>query len=68
MDDRRLNHIRNMIRSLKEEAIANSVGDGSGVAGLTGEPPVNLKKKKGPTIIARGCFPGARKRWSSGVK
>ena len=57
-----------MIRSLKEEAIANSVGDGSGVAGLTGEPPVNLIKKKRPTIIARGLMPGARKRWNSGVK
>jgi hypothetical protein len=67
MDDRRLNHIRNMIRSLKEEAIANSVGDGSGVAGLTGEPPVNLEKKKRPTIIARGLMPGARKRWSGGA-
>jgi len=65
MNDRRLNHIRNMIRSLKEEAIANSVG---GVAGLTGEPPVNLIKKKRPTIIARGLMPGARKRWNSGVK
>ena len=60
----------NMVRSLsiKEEAIANSVGDGSGVAGLTGEPPVNLKRKKRPTIIARGLMPGARKRWSNGGK
>jgi len=34
---------------------------------LTGEPPVNLKKrKKPPTIIARGLMPGARKRWSNG--
>ena len=55
-----------MARSIREEAIANSVGDGSGVAGLTGEPPVNLKKKKRPTIIARGLMPGARKRWSGG--
>ena len=68
MDDRRLSNIMNMVRSIKEEAIANSVGDGSGVAGLTGEPPVNLKKKKRPTIIARGLMPGARKRWNSGVK
>ena len=66
MDDRRLTNIMNMARSIREEAIANSVGDGSGVAGLTGEPPVNLKKKKRPTIMARGCFPGARKRWSNG--
>ena len=66
MDDRRLLNIMNMVRSIKEEAIANAVGDGSGVAGLTGEPPVNLKKKKRPTIIARGLMPGARKRWSNG--
>ncbi len=67
MDDRILSNIVNIVRSLKEEAITNSVGDGSGVAGLTGEPPVNLKKgKKRPTIMARGCFPGARKRWSNG--
>tara|TARA_R100001463_G_scaffold117042_1_gene172547 strand:- start:58 stop:525 length:468 start_codon:yes stop_codon:yes gene_type:complete len=70
IDDKRLKNVINMVRSLsiKEEAIANSVGDGSGVAGLTGEPPVNLKKKKRPTIIARGLMPGARKRWSNGGK
>ena len=66
IDDRRMANIMNMVRSIKEEAIANAVGDGSGVAGLTGEPPVNLKKKKRPTIIARGLMPGARKRWSNG--
>jgi len=66
MDDRRLTNIMNMARSIREEAIANSVGDGGGVAGLTGEPPVNLKKKKRPTILARGKMPGARKRWSNG--
>ena len=66
IDDRRMANIMNIVKSIKEEAIANSVGDGSGVAGLTGEPPVNLKKKKRPTIMARGCFPGARKRWSNG--
>ena len=60
-----LTNIMNMSRSIREEAIANSVG-GGGVAGLTGEPPVNLKKKKRPPIIARGLMPGARKRWSNG--
>lgn len=64
MDDRRLSNIMNMVRSIKEEAIANSVG-GGGVAGITGEPPVNLKKKR-PPILARGKMPGARKRWSGG--
>ena len=70
IDDKRLKNIMNMVRSLsiKEESIANAVGDGSGVAGLTGEPPVNMKKKKRPTIIARGLMPGARKRWSNGGK
>ena len=28
------------------EEIANAVGDGSNIAGLTGDPPVDLKKKK----------------------
>ena len=65
MDDRRLLNIMNIVRSLKEEAIANSVG-GGGVAGITGEPPVNMKKKKRPLILARGKMPGARKRWSNG--
>jgi hypothetical protein len=54
-----------MARSIREEAIANSVG-GGGVAGITGEPPVNMKKKKRPLILARGKMPGARKRWSNG--
>jgi len=67
MDDKRLENIKRMIRSLSlKEEIANSVG-GGGVAGITGDPPVNLKKKKKkdlPTIIGRGKFPGARKRWS----
>jgi len=68
MDDRRLENIRSMVRSLnlKEEAPTMSVS-GGGVAGITGDPPVNLKKKrkKGePTILARGLMPGARKRWS----
>ena len=60
MDNRRLSNIMNMARSIREEAIANSVGDGSGVAGLTGEPPVNLKKKRKPTPIGRY---GTRRTW-----
>ena len=42
MDDRRLENIKNLVRSLnlKEEAPVNSVA-GGGVAGITGEPPVN---------------------------
>ena len=59
MDDRRIKNIINMVRSIREEAIANSVG-GGGVAGLTGEPPVNLKKKRKPTPIGRY---GTRRTW-----
>ena len=65
MDDRRLENIKNIVRSLnlKEDAPTMSVAAG-GVAGITGDPPVDLKKKKRPPIIARGLMPGARKRWS----
>jgi len=64
-----INKIINIVRDLKEDAMAaaptNSVG-GGGIAGLPpDQPPVNLKKrKKRPTILARGKMPGARKRWS----
>ena len=66
MDDKRLENIINMVRSLNlKEEIANSVG-GGGIAGFPpDQPPVDLKKKKKrPPIIARGLMPGARKRWS----
>jgi hypothetical protein len=67
MDDRRLNHIRNMVRSIKEDvSIPTNNASSGNVAGLTGEPPVNLKKQKRPPILARGKMPGARKRWSNG--
>ena len=47
MDDKRLENIINMVRSLNlKEEIANSVG-GGGIAGLPpDQPPVELKKKK----------------------
>ena len=48
----------------------NNVGDGkiAGTVEAGDDPPVNKKKKKGePTIIGRGCFPGARTRWRKGL-
>ena len=48
----------------------NNVGDGKIAGTAPGEdPPVDLKKKKRgePTIIGRGCFPGARTRWRKGI-
>ena len=65
MDDRRLENIINLVRSLKEDAAIPTNNASSGnVAGLTGEPPV---KRKRPLILARGKMPGARKRWSQGM-
>jgi len=60
-----LDKIIGIIKNLNEEGMMAS---GGGLAGLPpDEPPVNLKKKKKkndlPTIIGRGKFPGARKRW-----
>ena len=57
-----------------EEAMAaptNSVGGGkiAGTVEAGDNPPVKKKKKKGePTIIARGCMPGARGRFKGGVQ
>ena len=54
-----------------EEAIANSLGGGkiAGTVEANDDPPVDKKKKKGePTIIARGCMPGARNRFKGGVE
>ena len=52
-----------------EELMANNASSGN-IAGLPpDDPPVNKKKKKGePTIIARGCMPGARGRFKGGVE
>jgi len=69
---------RNIIRGLKGgniqdefSAPTNSMGGGA-IAGSVeagDNPPVNKKKKKGePTIIARGCMPGARGRFKGGVE
>ena len=49
----------------------NNVGGGqiAGTVEAGDNPPVKKKKKKGePTIIARGCMPGARNRFKGGVE
>ena len=66
-------YLKNLLKNLRKEevAIANSMS-GGGIAGSVeagDEPPVNKRKKKGePTIIARGCMPGARGRFKGGVE
>jgi hypothetical protein len=61
-----LDKIINIIRNLDEEvAVPTNNASSGAIAGLPpDQPPVDLKKKKRPTIIARGLMPGARKRWS----
>ena len=52
-------------------APTTSIGGGAiaGSAPAGDDPPVYKKKKKGePTIIARGCMPGARNRFKGGVE
>ena len=73
------NFRKNVIKGLKGgeviqdefSAPTNSMGGGN-IAGsieANDEPPVNRRRKKGePTIIARGCMPGARSRFKSGVQ
>ena len=62
-----ISKIIKIVRELKEESgIANVTGSAAlGFNPETETPPVHLKKKKRPPIIARGLMPGARKRWSN---
>ena len=68
----RRDYLKKLFKNLytEEVAIANSMGGGNiaGSAPAGDDPPVNKKKKKGePTIIARGCMPGARTRFKTGA-
>jgi len=62
-----IDKIIDIVRTLKEEGGPTmSMGHGqiAGSVEAGDDPPVRKKKKKGePTIVGRGCFPGARKRW-----
>jgi len=66
----KLGKILEIVRKLNEEAVVSTPtnnASGGAIAGLPpDQPPVNLKKKKRPPIMGKGCFPGARKRWSNG--
>ena len=64
-----IDKIIQIIRELKEEG--SSIANVSGPQSLGFDPqkfetpPVFMKKKNPPTIIGRGRFPGARKRWKN---
>ena len=59
-------------KSMTEDAIPTNNASSGNIAGLPPDDlPVNKKKKKKkgePTIIARGCMPGARSRFKGGVE
>tara|TARA_B100000287_G_scaffold392175_1_gene404372 strand:- start:489 stop:1007 length:519 start_codon:yes stop_codon:yes gene_type:complete len=60
-----LENIMDIVRGLNEDAPVNNVGSGHIAGAVPGEePPVFMKKKKRPPILARGTMPGARKRWT----
>ena len=62
-----IDRIISILRVLKEEPTMNvGAGQIAGTREAGDDPPVHKKKKKYnelPTIIGRGTFPGARKRW-----
>jgi len=59
-----IDRIINIVRTLKEEGGPTMSMGAGGIAGSVeagDDPPVRKKKK--PTILARGLMPGARTRW-----
>ncbi len=71
--DKPLKKFIDTIHQMSEEAPTMKVGAGqiAGTKEAGDDPPVNKKKKKKkgePTIIARGCMPGARSRFKGGVE
>ena len=62
-----IDKIISILRVLKEEpTMSLGAGQIAGTREAGDDPPVHKKKKKYnelPTIIGRGKFPGARKRW-----
>ncbi len=61
-----INRIISIIRNLKEEVPANNASSG-GIAGLPPDsPPVDLRRRKRPPVLARGLLGGARTRFKNG--
>ena len=68
--DYRLNKIINIIRNLNEEMVGNAVGNSGGFGSASpatgptaGFDPVMKGKIRRRTILGKGKYPGARKRW-----
>jgi hypothetical protein len=53
------------LKNMREDAPVNNVSSGHIAGAVPGEPPpVFMKKKYRPPILARGLMPGSRKRWT----
>lgn len=66
-----IDKIINIIRTLNEESVSSvptNNASGGAIAGLPPDQPPVRKKKKRPSIIARGLMPGARTRWKGGIQ
>ena len=60
-----LENVMNIVRNLQEDVPVNNVSSGHIAGAVPREPPpVFMKKKYRPPILARGLMPGARKRWT----
>jgi len=63
-----LENVMNIVRNLQEDVPVNNVSSGHIAGAVPGkEPPVFMKKKYRPPILARGKMPGCRKRWKEGI-
>ena len=62
-----INKIIGIVRNLKEEAMANTVGGGAiaGTAEAGDDPPVRKKKKREPTPVGRY---GTRRTWMQNLR
>jgi len=64
-----INKIISIIKNLKEDAVVgvpptNNISGGNIVKY---DKVMNFVRRKSPTIIGKGNYPGARKRWKDGL-
>lgn len=77
----KIDRLIEIIRELKEEMSSGGMTTGSSgnIAGFSSsadpqgptagyDPMMGLMKRRTPKIIGKGKYPGARKRWSKGLR
>ena len=69
MQDKRLSHFINLVKSLNEDAPTVRTGSSGATAGFSGgasTPVAGYNKPMKFMRRGRKCFPGARDRWKKG--